>query len=122
MNSIFVLILALMTARVEAGDLPQAKKPSPKKSQFNTQIYEQESDTNSFTDTVKSLRQVADQTQVFFNSQKGFFQLDTSLDSGKAHNLLAMSQKKQIPVNVTVDLDSRQVLKVSVGATEPSSD
>lgn len=114
----WLLILALLTTRVEASDLPQAKKPASQKSKFNTQIFEKESETSSFTDTVKVIRTVADQTQVFFNSQKGTYFLETALDSGRAQNLLAMSQKNRVPVNVTINSDSRQILKVNVGESE----
>lgn len=118
MFSKFLLILTLLTARVEAGDLPSSSKTPPSKSKFNTQIYERESDTSSFTDTVKTIRPVAEQSQVFFVTQKGAYFLETSLDSGRAQNLLAMSQKKNLPVNITANKDTKQILKVSVGATE----
>lgn len=124
MLPICLMIIGLMTARVEASDLPSAGgSKTPPKSKFNTQIYEQESDNKTFTDTVKTVREAAGQTQVFFNSQSGVFYLDTGLDSGRAQNSLATSQKKKTPVSVTVDMSSRQILKVSTSdSAAPSSD
>ena len=81
-----------------------------KKSQFNSQVYEKASDdAQSFTAVVKIVREIDGDIQVFFEGKQGFY---TVLSGSEA--LLVTSQKKHIPVAVTVTVQSRQVIKVDL--------
>ncbi len=84
-----------------------------KPSQFNTQVHEKEASESSFTAVVKILREVQGDSQVFFEGKSGTFTLDSgSPQFGSMQTLLVTSQKKKIPVSVTFNSDTLQILTV----------
>lgn len=92
--------------------------PGKSGSLFNTNIYEKTNYTMNFTDTVKLVREDDSGTQVMFMKKPGFFAApsdETSL--GK----LVESQSTKTPVQVSVDEDSRKILKVQL-TKKPVSD
>jgi hypothetical protein len=101
-SALFLLLLGATASA--AGTASPAGKP---KSQFNSQIYEQENNTESFTGIVKIVREVDGETQVFFEGKQGFY----SLASDSMQSKLVTSQTKKRPINVEVDKDSRRILK-----------
>ncbi len=112
-----LLLVALFSSLIvqkSPGEGLKNPKPGAAKSQFNSQIYEKESDEHSFTAPVKVVREVQGDTEVFFEGQSGFFIAKSSIQS-----LLVNSQKKHIPLSVTVNKLSRQILKLEV-STEDS--
>ncbi len=93
-----------------AGAKP-AEKP---KSQFNANIFEKESTESTIATTVKLVREVQGETQVFLEGQQGFFSLaSNNPNAGAYQNLLIDSQKKRTQVSVTLDPLNRQILKVT---------
>lgn len=84
-----------------------SKAPVAKKG-FNTQIYEKE-DSSTFSDQVRLTREMAGEFQVFFKNHTGVYRLSES-SSGQA--LLVRAQKRRFPVQVTVEPESRMILKV----------
>ncbi len=84
-----------------------------KPSQFNTQVHEKQASESSFTAVVKLLREVQGDSQVFFEGKSGTFTLDSSSPKfGSMQTLLVTSQKKKVPVSVTFNSDSLQILSV----------
>ncbi len=98
--------------------------PVAKKSQFNSQIYENAPDeVQSFTAVVKIVREIQGDTQVFFEGKQGFYTVSSGSESSGSESLLVTSQKKHIPVAVTVRVKSRQVIKVDLALdnSQPSA-
>jgi hypothetical protein len=92
----------------------KTEKAAPK-SQYNNQVYEKSSDEEqSFTAIVKVVREVQGETEVFFEGKQGFY----TLGSG-SQSLLNTSQKKKIPVSVSINPQNRQILKVELSAEGP---
>jgi hypothetical protein len=92
---------------LSAADAPKGKA-APAKSQFNTQVYEKEQSSESFSAVVKVVREVQGETEVFFEGKQGFYTLGNS----SLQERLVKSQKNQKPVNVQVDSMSRQITAV----------
>jgi hypothetical protein len=115
MKFLFVLC-CLYSLTTWAGDSRTVDKPinkpaaktQPPKSQFNTQIYEQDSTTQGFTAVVKIVREIQGDSQVFFEGRQGFYVLGD--DSQQTQ--LVDSQKQHTPVQVEIDVNSRKILKV----------
>ena len=103
-------------AAAEPSKPPAPTNPPPKKSQFNSQIYEKDKTEASFSASVKVVREVQGETQVFFEGVNGFYSLNMSSPSaGSWQSLLVSSQSKKFHVQVTVDPESRQILSVVRG-------
>ncbi len=101
------LMMMFFPFALNAADAPKTK-PAPAKSQFNTQIYEDDSTTESFTAVVKVIREVQGETEVFFEGKQGFYQLGSASQQEK----LVKSQKGSKPVHVTVESGSRKITAV----------
>ena len=115
---VWIVGACLLTATSEAGPtaLAATSTQPPKKSQFNSQIYENDKSESSFSARVKIVREVQGDTQVFFEGVKGFYVLTmSSSNAGSWQNLLTASQTKKFKVQVSVDPDSRQILNVVRG-------
>ena len=88
--------------------------PKKQASQFNTQVNLQEESEGSMTVTVKVLREVQGDAQVFFEGKTGAYQLDSAATNyGSMQSRLANSQKKKIPVSVRFNSDTMQILSVT---------
>lgn len=108
---LFLLLPALAWAE-KPGSTGSKKAPSKP----STQIYEKEDSESTFSAQVKVVREVQDETQVFFVDQKGFYVLNmTAPSAGSWQNLLNNSLSKKFKVSVTVNPDTRQILNVSRG-------
>ncbi len=107
MKPLFISI-SLMMGFFHFTALAEGTKKTAPKSQFNTQVYEQEQSSKSFSAVVKVLREVQGETQVFFEGQQGFF----SLGNDSLQEKLVKSQKEKKAVSVEVDMAARRILKV----------
>jgi hypothetical protein len=107
MNIPFALLLLVFSATCLAAEPPKTK-PAPAKSQFNTQVYEKEQSSESFSAVVKVVREVQGETEVFFEGKQGFY----TLANPSMQERLVKSQKNQRPVTVQVDSTSRQITSV----------
>ena len=110
-----LFVLAAWGAGGDTPSLPPSPATATKASKtgLNTQIYEKEDAGIGFDGVVKIIREVQGETQVFFEDKQGYFALNMSNpNAGAWQNLLTQSQKKRSKVNVLLDLQSRQILKV----------
>lgn len=100
-----------------------AAAATPPKSQFNTQIYEPSPDQPaSFTDTVKIVREVQDEIQVFFQSKAGLYTLEMKgPNSGKYSQLLVKSMKKKTALKIEADDHNRRIQRVSDSEDESTT-
>mgnify|MGYP007016098598 CR=1 FL=1 len=100
-----ILIFILQTV----GWMAWAGEPPAKKSQFNTQVYEQDSSATAFSAIVKVVREVHGETEVFFEGKQGFY----TLQNPSLQERLMKSQRKKKSVSVEVD-NARVILKVEI--------
>lgn len=97
-----------------------ADTPRPK-TKLNTQIYEKEDSNQTFNAVVKTVREMAGETQVLFDGKSGFYGLPDTPAAGKYQNWLILSQKKKLPVSVTVDPETRTIRSVEISGESDSS-
>lgn len=115
-----LLAHTLLTASLSLT--PAAMADQASKSQFNTNIYQKESTQESFSAIVKVVREIQGDIQVFFEGQKGVFSIDGNHSkAGSFQELLTKSQKLKQPLQVVYDTESRQILQLNVGFSEPQS-
>ena len=105
MKSVFLLVLIPFFAM---------GAETPKKSQLNTQVFEKESDSESFTAVVKVVREIQGEIQVFFEGRQGYY----TLANEGLQEKLARSQTKRQPVQVEVQISSRQILRVETATRD----
>lgn len=90
-----------------ASQQAPATAPAKPKSQFNSQVYEQSAETESFSAIVKVVREVQGETEIFFEGKQGFYTLASDAMQAK----MVKSQQKQKPVQVEIDTNARKILK-----------
>lgn len=102
------LLMTSALAHSAGAQSPPSNKPPAAKKGFNTQVYEKE-DSSTFSDQVRLTREMAGEFQVFFKNHAGVYRLS---ESSSSQALLVRAQKRRFPVQVTVEPDSRIILKV----------
>lgn len=104
------LLLAIAPAYGQAQKTsPPKAAPSPK-SIYNTNIYENTDGPETFTDTVKLVREMAGTQQVFFNKMPGAF---TAPSDETAMAKIIESQTKKTSLKIYFDSDTRKILRVA---------
>jgi hypothetical protein len=93
---------------VSATGATKTTAPTKANSQFNSQVYEQNDNTENFTAIVKVVREVQGETEVFFQGRQGYY----VLGNPSLQERLVKSQQKTKPVSVQIDSSARNILNV----------
>ncbi|GEM_PF-3309219 len=120
-SSFLFFILDVPICQAQSQPLSQTQTPSQgqqPKSSFNTQVFEKQSSEESFTDTVKMIRSEQDQWEVLFNSKKRVYTLKRTEDQEP----LKQAYEDKLNVNVTVNSDTDQILKVKIKSGKNAKD
>lgn len=108
-------------ARAESPPHEPAGKPASKpasKPNLSTQIYEEDSQQETFTDVVRFVRDGDGYTEIIFTKRAGFYIAPS--DESSLEKLQA-SHSKKTPVQVTVDDKTSRILKVpATKAADPN--
>ncbi len=116
-HSTKLIILALLLTQ------PTEAQPPKAKSKLNTQIFEAESDQQSFSGKVRIIRDIATETEVFFEDKKnsGPFVLPETLPSyGLYKARLEKSRKPGGPL-VKVVIDNDRIKSVEIDENKDRS-
>jgi hypothetical protein len=99
------LILSVFLTTSIAFSEEAAPKTEKKPSGPSTNIYEQESSTDSFSDTVVLVREMAGEGQVKFETHPGIYRLPEG--DTKNYNLFSKYAGKPVKLNITFDKDTK---------------
>lgn len=117
-----LLPLFLVTALGSVSAFAQGPKKNTK-SKLNTQIFEAESDQLSFSGKVRIVRDIATETEVFFEDKKnpGPFLLPDSLPSYGLYKARLEKSKKSGGPFVKVVIDNDRIKSVEIDETQDRS-
>jgi hypothetical protein len=103
-EAISLILSVFLTSSVAfSEDSTPAKEK--KSSLPSTNIYEQESSTDSFSDTVVLVREMAGEGQVKFETHPGIYRLPEG--DTKNYNLFSKYAGKPVKVNITFDKETK---------------
>jgi hypothetical protein len=102
------LSLVVSLTNTSFAEVPSQKQTV--KSKLNTQIYTKEDESESFTDEVTLVREIAGEFQVKFKTKPGIYRIPEGSES--LQNRLVKAQKNQLRVTVKADKESRQIQEV----------
>lgn len=97
------LLLSASPILAEVSSKPAAK------SKLTAEIFEKEESSENFTAQIKLIRDMAGEAQVFFQNHPGVYSLENSSSGARIKNLLIKAQKKNTPLKITAEKDSRLI-------------